>query len=178
MIITVIFEVFLHFFRCALTLILWNDLLFFLEIIILESVMELFKLCSATSFHQGTVSNAATTPMFDAATTVDEPTIRSLMVWKMCDALNIKAKYVPLPGVISLAGRPLRPTKRGTIVPVVRSFRVWKMCQALDLPATYNPQHSNSTFTIKQNKTIPVVHSIAVFKICNALNLRAELAPQ
>ncbi|GFY69578.1 hypothetical protein TNIN_375811 [Trichonephila inaurata madagascariensis] len=180
MIITVIFGVFLHLLRCALTLIFWNDLLFFLEIIILESMMELLKLCSETSFHHGTVSDAATTPMFDAAATVDElvPTIHSLMVWKKCEALNLKAKYVPIPGAISLAGRLLRRPRRGTIVPVVRSFHVWKICQALDLPATYDPQHSSSPFTIKQNKTIPVVHSIAVFKICNALNLRVELAPQ
>ncbi|GFV28926.1 transposable element Tcb2 transposase [Trichonephila clavipes] len=105
---------------------------------------------------------------------VQVPTIRSLMVWKMCEALNLKAKYVPLPGAASLVGRHFRRTKRDTIIPVVRSFHVWKMCQALDIPATYDPQHSRSTFTLKQNKTIPVVHSIAVFKMCNALNLRAE----
>ncbi|GFY38964.1 hypothetical protein TNIN_121821 [Trichonephila inaurata madagascariensis] len=150
--------------------------------------MELFKLCSATSFHHGTVSDAATTPMSDfattpmsdAATTVAEPvpTIHSLTVWKMCEALNLKSKYVPLSGAISLARRPLRHTNRGTIVPVVRSVHVWKMCQALDLPATYDPQHSSSTFTLKQNKTIPVVYSITVFKICNALNLRTKFVPQ
>ncbi|GFY37730.1 hypothetical protein TNIN_450051 [Trichonephila inaurata madagascariensis] len=180
MILTVIFGVFLHFFRYTLTLIVWNDLLFLLEIIILESVVELFKLCSANSFHHGTVSDAATTPMFDAATTVDElaPTIRSLMVWKMCEALNLKAKYVPLPGAISLAGRPLRRTKRGTIVPVVDLFmcgRCAKLClyqplTTLSIPVQLLPS--------MKNKSIPVVHSIAVFKICNALNLRAELAPQ
>ncbi|GFS91714.1 hypothetical protein TNCV_1492771 [Trichonephila clavipes] len=99
--------------------------------------MEPFKLCSTTSFHHGTVS--------DGATTMAElvPTVHSLTDWKMCEALNLKAKYVPLPGVISLAGRPLRRTKRGTMVPVVRSFNVWKMCQALDLPANYDPQHSS-----------------------------------
>ncbi|GFV65095.1 hypothetical protein TNCV_2304021 [Trichonephila clavipes] len=142
--------------------------------------MEFFKLCSVTSFHHDTVSEAATTPMYDAATTVAElvPTIHSLTVWKMCEALNLNAKYVPLAGAISLYGRPLKRTKRGTTVPVVRSFHVWKMCQALDLPATYDPQHCSSTFTLKQNKTIPVVHSIAVFKICNALNLRVELGLQ
>ncbi|GFY44404.1 hypothetical protein TNIN_108801 [Trichonephila inaurata madagascariensis] len=104
--------------------------------------MELFKLCSVTSFHYSTVSNVATTPMSDGATTVAEliPTIHSLMVWKMCEAFNLKSKYVPLPGAISLAGRPLRRTKRGTIVSVVRSFHV---CQALDLPATYD---SSSTY--------------------------------
>ncbi|GFW05347.1 hypothetical protein TNCV_3358661 [Trichonephila clavipes] len=165
MIITVIFGVILHFFRYALTLFMWNDLLFFLEIIILESVMELFKLCSVTSFHHGTVSDAASTPMSNVATTVAElvPTVHSLTVWKMCEALNLEAKYVPLPGTIYLAGRPLRRTKRRAIVPAVRSFHVWKMYQALDLSATCDPQHSSSTFTLKPNKTIPVVHSIYVF---------------
>ncbi|GFY52669.1 hypothetical protein TNIN_477921 [Trichonephila inaurata madagascariensis] len=113
-------------------------------------------------------------------TTVEEriPIVHSFTVWKMCQALDLKAKFVPLPGATDLPGTPHRGVDQTTTIPVVGSLSVWKICQALDLPATYNPQLIKTTVFRKPNKPVPVVHSPAVFELCKALNLKAKMAPQ
>ncbi|GFQ79309.1 hypothetical protein TNCT_573321 [Trichonephila clavata] len=165
-----IFEIFLHLLQCALTLFFRNDLPTFFEIIILDLVLELVKLYSTTQYSDGNVLQ--TTPAVD----VQIPTVNSLTVWKMCEALDLKVNFVPLPGATALPRTPHRGVNPTTIVPVVGSFSVWKMCQALDLPATYDPNINRTTIFRRRNKPTPVVHSTAVFQLCMALNLKAKLA--
>ncbi|GFR20104.1 hypothetical protein TNCT_437441 [Trichonephila clavata] len=138
--------------------------------------MELVKLCFTTQCSDGTVLE--TTPADLTVTTVDVPipAVNSFTVWKICEALDLKVNYVPLPGVTAFSRTPHRGVDQTTIVPVVGSFSVWKMCQALDLPATYNPNIKRTTIFRKRNKPTPVVQSTAVYQMCMALNLKAKLA--
>ncbi|GFY40918.1 hypothetical protein TNIN_384451 [Trichonephila inaurata madagascariensis] len=93
-----ILKVFLYLFQCALTLILKNYLPSFLEILMFELVMELMEHCSQIQFFHGVVPD--TTLDAQPVTTVTEliPIVHSFTVWKICEALDLKAKFVPLPG--------------------------------------------------------------------------------
>ncbi|GFV08142.1 hypothetical protein TNCV_4786871 [Trichonephila clavipes] len=115
-------------------------------------------------------------------TTVDEriPIVHSLIIWKMCEALDLKAKFVPLTGTAFLPRTPYRGVDKTTTALVVGSFSVWKVCQALHLPATYDPQLIRTTVFRKKkpHKPIPVLQSTVVFELCKVLHLSVELAPQ
>ncbi|GFY62227.1 hypothetical protein TNIN_263391 [Trichonephila inaurata madagascariensis] len=102
----------------------------------------------------------------------------SFTFWKICEALDLKAKFVPLPGTTVLPRTPHRGVDQTTTVPVVGLFSVWKICQALDLPATYEPHLIRTIVFRKPHKPIPVVQSTAAFELCKALNLTVKLAPQ
>ncbi|GFQ76935.1 hypothetical protein TNCT_690681 [Trichonephila clavata] len=172
-----IFEVFLHLLQCALTLVFRNDLPTFFEIIILDLGLELVKLYSTTQYSDGYVLE--TTPADLTVTTADVPipTVNSFTVWKMCEALDLKVNFVPLPGATAFPRTPHRGVDQTTIVPVVGTFSVWKICEALDLPATYDPNINRTTIFRRRSKPTPVVHSPAVCQLCMALNLKAKLAP-
>ncbi|GFY54965.1 hypothetical protein TNIN_105741 [Trichonephila inaurata madagascariensis] len=75
----------------------------------------------------------------------------------MCEALNLKAKFIPLPGAKAFPRTPHRSVNQTITAPVVGSFSVRKICQALDLPATYDPQLMRTTVFWKPHKPIPVV---------------------
>ncbi|GFY44084.1 hypothetical protein TNIN_456151 [Trichonephila inaurata madagascariensis] len=116
--------------------------------------------------------------------TVDEciPIVHSFTVWKMCEALDLMAKFIPTDRINSLVLELSlhRGGESNDYCPCshVRSFSVWKICQALDLPATYDPQLIRATVFRKPHKPIPVVQSTSVFELCRALNLTVKLAPQ
>ncbi|GFY66336.1 hypothetical protein TNIN_405821 [Trichonephila inaurata madagascariensis] len=173
-----IFKVFLYLLQCALTLILKNDLPSFLEILIFELVLELFEHCSPIQPFDGVAPDS--TLDGQPVITVNEliPIVHCFTVWKICEALDLKAKFVPLPGTTVLPRTPHSGVDQMTAAPVVGSFSVWKICQALDLPAIYDPQLIRTTVFRKLHKPIPVVQSIAVFELCKALNLTVKLAPQ
>ncbi|GFR27247.1 hypothetical protein TNCT_629801 [Trichonephila clavata] len=155
-----------------------NDLPSFLEILIFELVLEFFEHCSSIQSFDVVVTD--TTLDAQPVTTVDEriPIVHSFTVWKMCEALDLKAKFVPLPGTTDLPGTPHRGVDQTITVPVVGSFSVWKICQALDLPATYDPQLIRTAVFRKPLKPIPVVQSTTVFELCKALDLKVKLASQ
>ncbi|GFS63127.1 hypothetical protein TNCV_3743621 [Trichonephila clavipes] len=178
MIIDMILKVFLYLFQCALTLILRNDLPSFLEILILDLVVELIEHFTSTQFFDGVVPDP--TAPASLVTSVEEriPIVHSFTVWKICEALDLKAKFVPLPGATDLPPTPHRGVDKTATVTVVGSFSVWKICQALDLPATYDPQLIKTAVFRKPNKPVPVVHSPAVFELCKALNVKAKMALQ
>ncbi|GFY57024.1 hypothetical protein TNIN_438301 [Trichonephila inaurata madagascariensis] len=137
-----------------------------MEILISELALELFKHCSPIKSFAGVVPDST----LDAqpVTTVDEriPIVHSLTVWKMCEALDLKAMFVPLPGATALPRTPHRGVDQTITAPVVGSFSVWKICQALDLPATYDPQLIRTTDFQKPHKPILVLQSTAVFELC------------
>ncbi|GFX79732.1 hypothetical protein TNCV_2746511 [Trichonephila clavipes] len=140
MIITLILRVFLYLIQCTLTLISKNDLPSFLEILIFELVLELFEHCTPIQSFDGDAPDS--TLGAPSVTTVNEliPIVHCFTVWKICEALDLKAKFVPLPGTTALPRTPHRGVDQTTIAPVVASFSVWKICQALDLPATYSSE--------------------------------------
>ncbi|GFR19669.1 hypothetical protein TNCT_122321 [Trichonephila clavata] len=139
--------------------------------------MELVKHCSPTQRLNEVVPE---TTAVAHETTLDEhvPIVNSLTVWKMCEALDLKAKFVPLPGLVVMPRTPHRGRDQTTTVPVVGSFSVWKICQALDLPVTYDPQIVRTTNFRRPIKPIPVVQSTAVFELCKALDIKVKLASQ
>ncbi|GFY57841.1 hypothetical protein TNIN_500751 [Trichonephila inaurata madagascariensis] len=161
-----IFKVFSYLLQCALTLLLKNDLPSFLEILIFEFVLELFERCSPIQSFDGVEPDST----LDAkpVTNVDEliPIVHSFTVWKMCQALDLKAKFISLPGTSVLPRTPCRGQDQTTTAPVVGSFSEWKICQALDLSVTYAPQLIRTTVFRKPHKPIPVVQSTAVFELC------------
>ncbi|GFW40991.1 hypothetical protein TNCV_414001 [Trichonephila clavipes] len=96
----------------------------------------------------------------------------------MCETLDLKAKFVPLPGTTALPRTPHRGLDQIITAPVIGSFSVWKICQALDLQATYDPQFIRTNVFRKLHIPMPVVQSTAVFERCKSLNLTVKLAPQ
>ncbi|GFS46741.1 hypothetical protein TNIN_93271 [Trichonephila inaurata madagascariensis] len=166
-----IFEVLLHLLQRALALIFRNDFPSFLEIIFFELIMELIKHCSTTQLLNEIV------PETSAAaneTTLDEhvPIVNSFTVWKICEGLDLKAKFVPLAGLAAMPRIPHRGLDQTTTDPVVGSFSVWKICQALDLPVVYDPRIVRTTNFRRPNKPIPVVKSTAVFELCKTLDIK------
>ncbi|GFY54862.1 hypothetical protein TNIN_297581 [Trichonephila inaurata madagascariensis] len=103
-------------------------------------------------------------PAAQTRTTVEEriPFVHSLAVWKMCEAVGLKAKFVPLPGATVLPRTPHRGIDQKTTIPVVGSFSAWKICQALDLPAVYDPQIARTAVFRRPNKPVQIVHSTAI----------------
>ncbi|GFY61911.1 hypothetical protein TNIN_219291 [Trichonephila inaurata madagascariensis] len=91
----------------------------------------------------------------------------------MCEALDLKTKFVRLPGTTVLPRTPHRGVDQTTTAPVVGSFSVWKIFQALDLPATYDPQLIGITVFRKPHKPIPVVQSTAVFETVQVVELNS-----
>ncbi|GFW41029.1 hypothetical protein TNCV_414381 [Trichonephila clavipes] len=49
------------------------------------------------------------------------PIVHSFTVWKMCKALDLKAKFVPLPGTTALPRTPHRGADQMTTAPVYRA---------------------------------------------------------
>ncbi|GFY72466.1 hypothetical protein TNIN_477761 [Trichonephila inaurata madagascariensis] len=111
-------------------MILKNDLPSFLEILIFELVLELIEHCSPIQSIDRVVPDST----LDAqpVTTGDEliTTVHCFTVWKMCEAIDLKAKFVPLPGTTVLLRTPHRGLDQTTTVPVVGSFSLWKICWA------------------------------------------------
>ncbi|GFY48559.1 hypothetical protein TNIN_185701 [Trichonephila inaurata madagascariensis] len=87
-------------------LILKNDLPSFLEILIFELVLELIEHCFPIQSFDGVVPDNT----FDVqpVTTVNEliPIVHSFTVWKICEALDLKAKFVALPETTVLPRTP------------------------------------------------------------------------
>ncbi|GFU25840.1 hypothetical protein TNCV_5103861 [Trichonephila clavipes] len=126
-------------------------------------VLELFERCSPIQCFAGVVPDSTLDAQPVATEEERIPIVHSFTVWKMCEALDLKAKFVPLP---VLPRTPHRGKDQTTTAPVVASFSVWKICQALELPATYDPQLIRTTVFRKPHKPIPVVQSTAVFELC------------
>ncbi|GFS44682.1 hypothetical protein TNIN_93801, partial [Trichonephila inaurata madagascariensis] len=84
-----------------------NTLPSFLEILIFELVLELIKHFSQIQSFDGVLSD---TTASEPVTTVDEriQIVHCFTVWKTCEALDLKAKFVPLPGTTVLIRTPHR----------------------------------------------------------------------
>ncbi|GFT44145.1 hypothetical protein NPIL_79331 [Nephila pilipes] len=176
MIIVMIFEVCLHFLQWALRAIAGLDLLYFIEIILFDLMIEFFYYATTQFFSAFVLGRATTQDTTVAAAVLHSPTVQ-----KTCEALELHPKLVPQQVTTTVTGTPYEQKDPLATIPVVRSLFVFKICQALDLPANFVPQESDSTLScqeFKVNKPVPIVYSIVVFEICKALELKAELAHQ
>ncbi|GFU13777.1 hypothetical protein NPIL_145141 [Nephila pilipes] len=129
MVIAMIFEVYLHMLQWALRAFAGFDLLYFIEIILFELMIEFTDYATA-QFFIGFVFGSATTKDTTAAAVVTSSTMR-----KTCEALELQPKLVPQQVNNTVTEIPYEQKNPVATVPVVRSFFVWKTCEALDLPA-------------------------------------------
>ncbi|GFR16666.1 hypothetical protein TNCT_557861 [Trichonephila clavata] len=131
-----------------------NDLHSFFVIIILDLVLEFFKPYSTTQLFDESLPES--TPATLPVTAVDEriPVVHSLVIWKMCEALDLKVKFTPLLGATALPRAPHRDIDHTATIPVIGSFSVWTICQALDLPATCDPRIIRTSVFRLPNKPI------------------------
>ncbi|GFY68344.1 hypothetical protein TNIN_14581 [Trichonephila inaurata madagascariensis] len=107
-----------------------------LKILIFELVLELIELCSPIQYFDGVVTETN----LDAQhmTTANEliPIVHSFTVWKICEALDLKTKFVPVPRTTVFTRTRHRGVVQMTTVPVVRSFSVVE-----DLPGVGSSSH-------------------------------------
>ncbi|GFY40305.1 hypothetical protein TNIN_117711 [Trichonephila inaurata madagascariensis] len=106
------------------------------------------------------------------------PIVNSLMIYKMCQALDLKVQLAAEPDRKTwIAKRKSQDTPRHP-VPKVYSKTVLKLCEAVGIDAELS--HSTESERLQKNqlkrsKPLPVVQSVMIFKICQALELDVEL---
>ncbi|GFT84493.1 hypothetical protein NPIL_496341 [Nephila pilipes] len=178
MVIATIFEVCLHILQYALRPFAGFDHLYFIEILIVNLMIEFIDYFAMQFFNRVVFCQSTTLVQTAAAA---EQIVQSLTVQKTSENVERKSKLVPPQGTTSLVETPQEIKYQNVIIPVVRSLSVWKICRALDLPATFVPQHSDTAISLKQFKKsppVPIVYSVTIFEMCKALELNAKLANQ
>ncbi|GFT81267.1 hypothetical protein NPIL_313261 [Nephila pilipes] len=106
------------------------------------------------------------------------PIVYSLMIFKICEGLDIKVKLAPIEKRETWMKKNKKSTK---CIPIVRSEIIFKICNALNLPAKLELTEGldmpveKPTKRLSSNKAPPVVNSLAVYKFCLALGLPAQL---
>ncbi|GFY43699.1 hypothetical protein TNIN_402691 [Trichonephila inaurata madagascariensis] len=170
----------MHLLQCALYVAFGLDMSSFFEIIIFEFAIEIIKNC--TVLNQTIPLSEIETPavsqvIFMANANNAIPVVRSITVYRFCQALGLKAIHAPSNDV-NTEMIQIKPRKVEKILPtpVIYSVTLSKMCEALDLQVELRPENERPTFVNKKRRQAPVVHSLTVFCICQALQLDAQLA--
>ncbi|GFQ87469.1 hypothetical protein TNCT_149311 [Trichonephila clavata] len=107
------------------------------------------------------------------------PTVHSLMIYKMCQGLDLPVKLAAEPDRKLWVAKRMSLNKEKRPIPKVFSKTILMFCEALDIDAelshlTLREQHLLEN-QLKRRKPLPVVHSITIFKMCKALGLSAKL---
>ncbi|GFY46290.1 hypothetical protein TNIN_62671 [Trichonephila inaurata madagascariensis] len=152
----------------------------FFEIILFELAIEIVKNCSVKnqaiplSEIETLVSSQ---PVFVTNINDGIPVVRSIAVYRFCQALELKAIHVPSNDVnLEMIHTKPRKVKQTAPSPVVYSVILFKICEALDLKVELRPENERPSFVNKKGRHTPVVHPSTVFCICQALQLDAQLA--
>ncbi|GFQ84922.1 hypothetical protein TNCT_529711 [Trichonephila clavata] len=170
----------MHLLQCLLYVALGLDAPSFFEILLFEFVLEIIKNCTVRQ--RETSGSEIETPVSSQpafVTNVDYaiPVVRSIAVYRFCQALELKAILAPTNELhTDLIQFKPRKVKKITPVPIVYSVIMLKMCEALDLKAELRPENQRPAFVYKKKRQAPVVHSPMIFCICQALQLDAQLA--
>ncbi|GFR11147.1 hypothetical protein TNCT_590391 [Trichonephila clavata] len=121
------------------------------------------------------------------------PVIHSLMVFKICGALDIKVQFEPIENQSHDIQKCENQTnvpivqnklKSNNSLPVVHSLMIYKTCEALGIKTEFNPiKYPEPYLTALQKKRhkkkVPTVQSPAIFKFCEALGIqKAQLVSQ
>ncbi|GFV02627.1 hypothetical protein TNCV_5017951 [Trichonephila clavipes] len=106
------------------------------------------------------------------------PIVNSLMVYKMCQALDLKVQLAAVPDRKTWIAKKMSQDTARHSIPKVYSETVLKFCEALGIDAELS--HSKESERLQKNqlrrsKPLPVVQSVMIFKICQALELGVEL---
>ncbi|GFU48354.1 hypothetical protein NPIL_173471 [Nephila pilipes] len=122
MIITMIFEVCLLILQWAVRAFAGFDLLYFIEIILFELMMEFINYATKEFFN-----GFAFDPANTLETTTDAAVVHSPTVEKTYEALELKSKLVPRQETTFLTETPYQQKDQVATIPVVRSFfNEWK----------------------------------------------------
>ncbi|GFY76113.1 hypothetical protein TNIN_345721 [Trichonephila inaurata madagascariensis] len=187
-----VLEVILFLLACALFMFIQSGQLSFIGIIVCATFIEFVK----CYFSRKVAENSR---LKNENQNLDEkmndkkkevPMVHSLVIYKMCQALEIKVDLVSveerkawIPEQKYLTNTKSGELNRTKKVPIVRSFMIHKICMALGLESNFDPLMEPTFFVRKQqNKRksqefVPLVKSISVFKICQGLGIKAMLAP-
>ncbi|GFR17439.1 hypothetical protein TNCT_735821 [Trichonephila clavata] len=109
------------------------------------------------------------------------PVVHSLMLFKICQALDIEVKLAPEEARTTWNAKFNKQLKQKPNVPEVKSKMIYEICNALslevELSATTEGIEELNPKPIPKKKPLPIVHSITVHGICQALGLETELNP-
>ncbi|GFQ65063.1 hypothetical protein TNCT_704621 [Trichonephila clavata] len=173
-----ILEIAVHLLQCALNVAFGLDIPSFLEIILFELAFEIIKHCTGENQARPGSENE-TSVSFDPISLPNDnsgvPLVRSVMIYRICQALELEAILAPSNDINPEMIKP-RKVKRITPAPVINSVTLSKMCKALDLKVELRPENERPIFVNKKRRQVPVVHSPTVFCICKALQLDAQMA--
>ncbi|GFR04914.1 hypothetical protein TNCT_464341 [Trichonephila clavata] len=106
------------------------------------------------------------------------PMVYSLMIYKMCEGLNIDVQIAPIEKREIWIRKFNDQRKRKKYIPLVQSEIVFKFCIALNLEVQLSTENGQKEFIQKRkkkSKCIPTVYSTTVYKMCQSLCIEAEL---
>ncbi|GFY13967.1 hypothetical protein TNCV_1296281 [Trichonephila clavipes] len=149
------------------------------DILIFELGMEIMKdfyFNHHCIFETGTENPLSLDATVGAKGRTAVPQVRSITIYAICRALDLKAELVPFQDTDQgLTSIRLKKSQYHSTSDVY-SFTVFKICEALELKANLRPLNERPVFKIKKLRSVPSVHSVAVFHMCQALNLDVQFA--
>ncbi|GFY76114.1 hypothetical protein TNIN_345731 [Trichonephila inaurata madagascariensis] len=186
-----VLEVILFLLACALFMFMQSGQLSFIEIIVCASFIEFVKYYFSRKVAENKLlRNDQTLDEKMNVKKLKTPMVHSLVIYKMCQALEIKVDMVPveerkawIPKKKYVTNTKSGELNRNKMVPIVRSYMIHKICMSLALESDFDPLMEPTFFVRKQqNKRksqefVPLVKSISVLKICQGLGIKAMLAP-
>ncbi|GFT37348.1 hypothetical protein NPIL_142071 [Nephila pilipes] len=173
------FKIVSHLLQSAVNYVLDVDLMFFFEIFVFEVVVEFFKYLTVKPPLSSPSETELFAPFDQNVTNSGKkkiPVVRSMMIYTMCQALELSAELAPFEDKSAKFLTPMRSVRKITPLPAVYSITVYRICQALDLKAELRPQTERPNFGNFRMKPVPVVRSSTVFYMCRALALDVQLA--
>ncbi|GFR28247.1 hypothetical protein TNCT_242481 [Trichonephila clavata] len=108
-----------------------------------------------------------------------DPVVHSLMLFKICQALDIEVKLAPEEARTTWNAKFNKQLKQKPNIPEVKSKMIYEICNALSLEVELSEtaEDIGELKPIPKKKPLPIVHSITVHGICQALGLETELNP-
>ncbi|GFR12959.1 hypothetical protein TNCT_289221 [Trichonephila clavata] len=106
------------------------------------------------------------------------PTVHSLMIYKMCEGLDLLVKLAAVQDNKMWVARNMPQDRKKRPVPKVHSRTILMFCEALNIDAELSHSTEKEYVThneLKRVKTVPIIHSTMVLKMCHALGLSAKL---
>ncbi|GFU43976.1 hypothetical protein NPIL_366031 [Nephila pilipes] len=167
-------QIVLHLLQHALNCVFGVDVPSFFEILLFEVVVEIFKYFNFKPQLSSPLDTEPSVP-FEQLSTNNGNNKTPVMIFKICQALDLRAELASLDDQTDHIKAPTRDVRKFTKLPVVYSLTMFKVCQVLDLKAELHPETERPTFVTKK-RCIPVFHSRAVFSICQGLDLKVKLA--
>ncbi|GFS58361.1 hypothetical protein TNIN_250641 [Trichonephila inaurata madagascariensis] len=172
-------EIAFHLLQCAFYFAFELQMPSFYEIFLFELAFEAIKNCTVEKqiiTRSEIEAPISFNPLSVTNFTDGTPVVRSIIVHRICQALDLKTMLAFSNGINSEIQSEPRKVKPFAPVPAVYSFTLFKMCEALNINVELHPKSKRPPFVNKKKRQIPVVYSTTVFYMCQALKLDAQLA--